>query len=491
MAEKRTLKTPRHWRLLSLGMAVLLIAACLAAYFLAWNPAIAAIAPPGDGQETGGGEGTGTDFDLSKPFAPRAARDKAGANGVAWEINFGGSGEDEIGGAFQFGDDFYIFGRTNSTDGDFKGRDTGSLFAAVLSGSGELKAVSAFGEERGATFKAVRYNPYNDNFYILCGFPAAAGFAVCAVDGRLAPAGRAVYMKGTQDAPEDLLISAGAVNVFYSRTNQYTGAVNLGLAAFPHDLSQTVYDDTTTVGSFRFVRAFPRGNGFAALVNCDAGGAKYPALAVFDKTKTPALSPLKASASADIFATDIAPADNGYLVFACDRANGYAGSILRVLPGAEGKLICAREKLLNIAPCTDGRFFYRSENSYFVAAYRAGVSLGSLIADGPNELMEVKIPALNGVGTIADHAPAASGASAFLSDTAGISLSARPNIVVTALTAGHARVYQNSFGGGGEDRAVRLFEYGGGYIVFGNTQSRGGDVGDNFGRTDCWAFRVN
>ncbi|GHV01658.1 hypothetical protein FACS1894211_11820 [Clostridia bacterium] len=500
MSSKRVLKTSKSLRLLSLGVAVLLMAACLTAYFMLRDNAAATVAPPGgDGSEQtnggadAGGGNLGAGFDLSKPFAPRWARNKAGANGVAWEINFGGGGEDEIGQVLEIDGDFYIFGATKSTDGDFKGRDSGSLFAAILSAAGQLKAVSVFGDQRGSTFKTARYNPYNDDFYVLGGFPLTAGFCVYELNARLETVKSFAYMSGTQDAPEDLIVSSSAINVFYSRTNQYTNTVNIGMAGLPHDLSRTLTDAVTGVGSFRFVRAFPRGGSFAVLINCNTAGERYPAIVTFDKATTPVLSALKQTASADLYAADMTPAGADYLIFLCDRGQGYAASVLRASPGSGGKFVYAREFLLNAAPCTDGRFFYRNETSRYAVSYKAGLPQASLIADGSNGLIEVKFSALTGAGTVVDHTVRESGAAAtavFLSDNHETALSANPNILVTALTASNERVSQRAFGGNGEDRAVRIFEGDGGHIVFANTRSKGGDIGDNFGGTDAWVLRI-
>ncbi len=460
-----------------LAAAVLSLGIILGGIF--YKDIIAAIVPAAAGGDTDFHQDEG-----KEPFAPRDARRYLGAKDIAWEINLGGTGEDILGEVFEINELFYLFGQTNSTDYDFKGQDSGDLFMCTMNQSGRVLTSTTFGTDHKDTFIKVRFN--ESGFFLLAmtgGAQSSATVFNIGFDGIVKDA--YTYPSPQTILPKDIYAERNMVYICAEIQNQTTNLKSPLFFALDNQLvlQWRQQPDST---NFEFVAMYPGQSGFVALFNGDIAGQKYPVLCRFNKLSTTTFFYLKQHAgSNNVFAADMIPSDNGsFLILISDEGNGALGSVIKV----SQTLLQTAKLSTEIRQCAGGRLYAGGGDKFYAVLSYAGSARGRLIIDGVSGLSIAKADGINDVGTPSEYL-INTGRVLFLSTT---DIPLTENIMVTSIDESFARQFQNTYGGKGKDTAKCIFNSGAGdgLVVFGSTDSTGGDIGKNFGRTDIWAFKI-
>jgi len=238
------------------------------------------------------------------------------------------------------------------------------------------------------------------------------------------------------------------------------------------------------VTDYEFIAMFPAASGFIALYNGIIGGEKYPVLCRFTKLNSTEFSYLKQRISGNrVFASDMIPSNNGsFLILISDESDGSSASVIKV----SSALKQTDKVSLEVKQSGGGKLFFGNGSAFYAVVNYVGNARGRLVIDGAAGLSVMQIDGLADIGTPADHM-INTGNALFLS-TADIPL--QPSITLTVISPSLQKAYQNAYGGTGIDRAVAFYPVSDGVIIFGNSDSIGGDAGGNFGRADVWVFKV-
>ena len=179
------------------------------------------------------------------------------------------------------------------------------------------------------------------------------------------------------------------------------------------------------------------------------------------------------------------PAENGaFLIFLSDEADESTGSVIKVTKELQqtGKIST------EIKQCSGGRLLYISANIYYAVCSYVGNSRGRMIVNGASGLDAMfPVKDLSDIGTPAEFM-VNTGNTLVLSTT---EIPLAENIMLTILDSSSNLIYKQTYGGKDADTAVAFYTVSDGVIIFGYTDSKDGDIGKNFGRSDVWVFKIS
>lgn len=387
---------------------------------------------------------------------------------TAWETNIGGSGEDEIIEVLYNGANYYIFGNSDSTDGDIisKKRD---MFMAVVSSSGVLMRVTVFGTEYDDSIVCARM--FNDGFLVLSDSTKTNGdvilyhinskFEVNSVE-----IGGPLIENGLE-----LLYSDGEIAVLTVAIDGIIGKKSFTLTALNTSLKVTWAKAVSRAASLKFAAMYKIGSQYTIIGEATETLSTFPTLATVSKDKNALFSDIqKHTVNSEVLA--VVPYTNGYML----SVRQSSGAVLLRISYAH--LLISYETMMPSKPLF----------STFTPMYDGSVLL-SILGD------EVKTWLFNLDGSKMKEVDTLSGK--LILDSIGtpelniLLMTDAGNIKIMSFSSSFDKLYEQSFGGTRAESAVAIHKCENGVAVFGNSSSSDGSVGKNFGKTDAWCFAVN
>lgn len=384
---------------------------------------------------------------------------------TAWEINIGGSGDDEIVSVLYNGTNYYIFGNSDSVDGDItaKKRD---MFMAVVSLNGVLMRVTVFGTDYDDTL--IRARMFDDGFLILSDSSRSNGdvilyhvntkFEVGSVD-----IGGALIENGLE-----LLYSDGEIAVLTMATDGLIGKKSFTLTALSRALKVTWSKAVSRSATLKFAAMYKIGAQYTVIGEATETLSTFPTLATVSKDKNAQFFDIqKHTVNSEVLAA--VPYTHGYLLSV--RQSGGA-ALIRV---SYAHTLLSYETLMPSQPVFS-TFTPMYDGSVLLSVLGESIKTWQFNQDG-SKMKE--IAALDGKLVI--DSIGTPDLNILLMTDAG-------NIKVISFSNAFEKLYEQSFGGTRAESAVALHNCGNGIAVFGNSSSSDGSVGKNYGKTDAWSF---
>lgn len=387
---------------------------------------------------------------------------------TAWETNIGGSGEDQIVSVLYNGTNYYIFGNSDSLDGDITAKKH-DMFMAIVSSGGVLMRVIVFGTDYDDSLICARM--FYDGFLILSDSTRNNGdvilyhintkFEVNSVD-----IGGALIENGLE-----LLYSDGEAAVLTMATDGLIGKKSFTLTALNNALKVTWSKAVSRAATLKFSAMYRIGSQYTVIGEATETLSTFPTLATVSKDKNAQFSDIqKHTVNSEVLA--VVPYMYGYLLSV--RQSGGA-ALLRV---SYAHALLSYETLMpsqpvfsTFTPMYDGSVLLSvlGEEAKTWQFNRDGSKMKEIAAlDGKLVIDAIGTPDLN----------------ILLMTDAG-------NIKIMSFSNAFEKLYEQSFGGTRAESAVALHTCGNGIAVFGNSSSSDGSVGKNFGKTDAWCFAAN
>lgn len=380
----------------------------------------------------------------------RKARVSANEN-LSWEINLGGSGNEQPVAVFNLNNEIYIFGNTSSSDLDFAG----------VSGNG----MHGFGARLSLAGSTLEFTVFD--FTIAKAVPTADGFAVAGNEGSVAGIyliTRELVLTAKAEMSPATALTACGLYIYDNRYFLFAESVDtvnktsLLMHVYTVGLSLERERLFTHTYGLHLIEMLPYGNGYMLAANAEYQDYGYLSLIRFDLVNAPAYTDI--SLGYKYTPTGFVPISGGYAAV-CDRdGNCELLTVTDSLVKNDVKFLTetpnGNKKSLFYA---DGIYAYSGEKIFQIS--ESGMPVGSLDFDAYE---------------IADFG--SNGNAAFI---VGL---CENNIKIVAIGKEKSEVYSLK---ASHPAAAKIYAGASGIIFAATSDAVTSDCGYNFGGSDVWA----